>query len=961
MLHRFENFELDTDAFELRRDGVICRLEPQVFDLLRYLVENPNRLISRDEVFAAIWAGRIVSDTALSSRIKAARRAIGDNGRDQRLIQTVHGRGFRFVLPTGGGDAAAVHDALPGAARTPPLFGRTRELAMLQGCLRDAGGAQGRLAFLAGESGIGKTSIVRHFMERTMAAGCRRVRIGHCVEQSGPAEPYLPMLDALGQLCRSEAAAVEILRRTAPSWLLQLPALLDDAAVAALHRRIVGASKDRMLREMSDALHELAAAAPLVLVFEDLHWSDVSTLELLKSLARRGLPGGLLIIGTYTTALPGAQASPVDALARALEARGTGTLIEVAGLDRDAVEAFLRRRLGLSALPDGLADRLQARSGGNPFFMGVLVDWWESRGILFDAPGPGVEIGAPNGDMEQIPPQLQHILGAEFTHLDPEDQAILEWAAVAGRSFLATTVASATGSAADGVRDRLFDLARGGRFISPGPADDGTWEADSFRFTHSLNRDAIYWGISAARRRNMHAALGAARLAELGPRARERPAELAGHFLLGGNAMDAIPWLLAAARQATWRGGHGEALASLQRARVLLPDIADAARRLKWELEIESAVASNVLETAGVAAAEAEEAFLNAVALAERAGDASALSSLLYHLAHIYELRGEFGKTQSLMRRRRTLRDSVDVTAIVETAELMACSAFHQGNLSAAVDEAESGLSRYDSRRHLHLLAASETNVAVSCEAWAARAQCFMGLPDTALGRIERALAVAREEAPYTLCSAHGQAAFLRQHRNEPAQTLAHADKVIELGTARNLPYRVATGRILRGWAISVERGDAALLDEMEGALEDCDRLGVRLEIPFFYGLIADAWLSAGDAAKALLTLSKARCSPVGGRGYYYEAELHRLWGCALARSGEREEAAGAFERALAVAAEQSARLLTLRTALSMVAFLGDDAVARTRIASVYDAITEGFDMPDLRKAAAILQDDRAG
>jgi predicted ATPase len=236
-----------------------------------------------------------------------------------------------------------------------------------------------------------------------------------------------------------------------------------------------------------------------------------------------------------------------------------------------------------------------------------------------------------------------------------------------------------------------------------------------------------------------------------------------------------------------------------------------------------------------------------------------------------------------------------------------------------------------------------------------------MGLPDTALGRIERALAVAGGEAPYTLCSAHGQAAFLRQHRNEPAETLVHAEQVIALGIERHLPYRVAAGRILRGWAICVGRGDAHLADEMEGALAECDKLGVRLEVPFFYGLIADVWLSAGNSEKALLYLSKAMGSPVGGRGYYYEAELHRLRGCALARSGALPEAAAAFERALAVAAGQSAILLTLRTALSMVAYLGDDAAARARVAAAYETFAEGFDTPDLKAAAALLEFDRTG
>src|SRR5882672_1595950 len=179
------------------------------------------------------------------------------------------------------------------------LVGRDIELAQLQNCWEKALNGARQMVFVTGEPGIGKTSLVEAFLQ-SLAAGLWLGQ-GQCIEHYGAGEAYLPLLSALGHLGRGPDGQqlIGLLRQQAPTWLVQLPALLTDEEFGALQRKTAGATKERMLRELAEALEVLTAERPLVLVLEDLHWSDPSTLDLLAFVARRSYPARLLLIGTY--------------------------------------------------------------------------------------------------------------------------------------------------------------------------------------------------------------------------------------------------------------------------------------------------------------------------------------------------------------------------------------------------------------------------------------------------------------------------------------------------------------------------------------------------------------------------------------------------------------------------------------------------------------------------------------
>jgi AAA ATPase domain len=207
-------------------------------------------------------------------------------------------------------------------AVSPPA--RERELAHLGRLLDEALGGDRRLVFVTGQAGIGKTTIVESFAAQLGSAGQAAVGHGQCVERRGAGEPYLPVLEALARLCRQERGRdiVELLARQAPMWLAQMPWLIPDGELEAIRRRIAGATRERMLRELVEAFDAIAGALPLVLVLEDLHWSDPSTIDLLEALARRREQARLLVLGTYRPDEAAAQQHPVHQLEQRLRVRG---------------------------------------------------------------------------------------------------------------------------------------------------------------------------------------------------------------------------------------------------------------------------------------------------------------------------------------------------------------------------------------------------------------------------------------------------------------------------------------------------------------------------------------------------------------------------------------------------------------------------------------------------------------
>ncbi|HEX9870181.1 MAG TPA: AAA family ATPase, partial [Candidatus Tectomicrobia bacterium] len=322
MICAFGEYTFDTQLYELCRAGELIHLEPQVFNVLSYLVQHRHRVVTKQELFERLWPGQFVGDDALERCVRVARRAIGDTRHAPQLIQTIRGRGYRFMASVEVRQPEALSDEGPAAPPIPLLpvsqaaepshgrhqaadtwrlsqpvarvqsarfVGREGELAQMYQWFCMALQGKRQVGIVVGEPGIGKTALVNTFVAQVTAVAPFMLGHGQCVESYGAGEPYRPVLEALGRLCREPDGTrlVAVLRQYAPSWLVQMPALLPPTEWEALQRMMGHTAQTRMLRELTEALDIFTTECPVVLVLEDLHWSDRATLEWLAYVARR--------------------------------------------------------------------------------------------------------------------------------------------------------------------------------------------------------------------------------------------------------------------------------------------------------------------------------------------------------------------------------------------------------------------------------------------------------------------------------------------------------------------------------------------------------------------------------------------------------------------------------------------------------------------------------------------------
>ena len=553
MIFAFGDFELDESLYQLRRRGEVVRLEPKVFDVLAYLVRQRDRVVAKDELLARLWPGEFVSETVLPRCITAARKAVGDNPAGQKVIQTVHGRGYRFVASVADDVKRVRADDGAGAERPTGAFvGREQAMAELCAALEDALEGRGRLVFLVGEPGIGKTRTAEELGAIARQRGAR-VYGGRCYEDDGsPAFwPWVQVLrgcvrDVEPRQLASElgAAAVDV-AELVPELRQSLPHLPAPPALPPEQARF------RLFDGVTRFLGAVARARPLVVVLDDLHWADKASLLLLQFLAREIRDAHVLLVGTYRDVELRRQhplAQVLGDLAR--EPLCSRTLLR--GLGETDVERYVAAILG-SKPSAGMVAEVHRMTEGNPFFVGEVVRLLLAEGRL--AHGASLRGLLPQGVREAI--------GRRLNALSEECNRVLTLAAVIGREFDLTVLERV----AELPRERLLELldeATGTRILAE-PAGAG----GRYSFSHTLIRETLYEELTMPLRVRWHRRVGTT-LEELHRTNLEpRLPELAHHFFQaapGGEAEKAIDFATRAAERALRLAAYEEAAAHYERA-----------------------------------------------------------------------------------------------------------------------------------------------------------------------------------------------------------------------------------------------------------------------------------------------------------------------------------------------------------------------------------------------------------
>jgi len=583
----FDPFRMDIVNQCLWRGDTRVSLMPKPFAVLKYLVDHPGRLVTHDQLLSAIWPETYVQPEVLRRYILEIRRALGDSAGAPRFIQTFPKRGYQFIAAVADHEIAGTVDAasIPSAR----LVGRASALTGLDNYLKIARTGRRQVVFVVGEPGIGKTSLVDAFQRACAAVPGVAVARGQSVEGFGGKEPYYPLLEAVAQLARgpSRARVVDILATNAPTWLIQFPSLIRPEQQAALQREILGATRERMVRELCEALEVLTETTPLILLLEDLHWVDLSTIDIISAIARRREPAKLLLLGTFRPADLILSESPLKSLKQDLLVHRLAHEMEVERLQKADVADYVTAEFAPGDIPSTLAPIIHRHSDGNPLFMTAMLDHLAQQGVLSLVDGRWTMTVRPEQVDPGVPETLRQMLEMQLRHASDAEQQLLKCASVAGHHFTSWSVATMLPGDAAQSEETCENLAERQQFIKYSRTRQlsGGVSATEYQFRHVLYREVLYRGLKPAQRAGYHRRLAEGLEQHCSPTPPDLAAEIALHFEEGQEYERAIPYLLSAAENATRRYVHTQSISILEHARQLVPRI-ERQRALQLDLQI---------------------------------------------------------------------------------------------------------------------------------------------------------------------------------------------------------------------------------------------------------------------------------------------------------------------------------------------------------------------------------------
>ena len=824
--------------------------------------------------------------------------------------------------------------------------------------------AQGtrQLVFLSGEAGVGKTTVVEMFLARLAAGGEVWMARGQCVEHVGEGEPYLPFVEALGRLGR-EPTVLAVLRRYAPLWLAQLPGLVSEAEVAQLQGRLHGTTPTRMLRELAEALEVLTAERALVLVLEDMQWSDASTVEVLAYLAQRPEPARLLVLGTYRPVEVLLQGHPLRGMVQELEGRGQVRELRLEFLPAADVAAYVAGRLG-GPVAEALTAWIEHRTDGNALFLVNIVEHLVQQGAVVRRAGQWTLREAAAAQAACVPAGVRGLLLRRIEALAPATQRVLEAASVVGEVFAVAAVAAGLPCPSEDVEAVCEALATQRHFLDDSGLivwPDGT-RSGVYRFQHALYRQVLYERLGTLRCAQFHQRIGARLEAGYGAQAGALAAHLALHWERGGETAQAVHYLQQAGEHAARQQAHHDAIALFTKGLALLATLPESLERARHELAMQLALGELLRATQGVGSSDVGTVYSRAYTLCQQTGETALLAQILWGLAQCHITNGEAATAGALAQQLLDLAHQQPETGYrVEGHFLLGTLAFYQGHFLAARTHLEQSWRLADTVPSPPATLRGGFVRGVTPRTALARVLGVLGYADQAQQRSQEALALAREGAHLpSLAYAECLMALVCQCRRDVARTQVHADAVLALATAHQWPLRVAQGRILQGWALAMQGDVAAGVVHLRQGVESPDVGPAHLR-PHWLTLLAEAYGRAGQPEAGLQVLAEAVTLMTTSAMWWSEAEMSRLQGALrlqLARP-DVSQAATCFQQALAVARRQQAKSFELRAALSLARLWqqqGKRAEAHALLAPIYGWFTEGFDTADLQEAKALLE-----
>ena len=827
--------------------------------------------------------------------------------------------------------------------RALPMVGRDQELALVLERWQQAVTGEGQAMLLVGEAGIGKSRLVQAALDAVAEGDSTILRYQCSPHRTGTA--LWPVIQQLGfaadlKATDTEASklnkldvllgqAVEDVSEAAPLMAVLLG--LDEGARYPVQNLTPHQQRARMLAVLVEQLLGLARRRPVLMVVEDAHWIDPTTLEFLGQALDQIADTRVLML---LTSRPDNQPS--------LGGHPHVTRLTLNRLGRSPTEAIVARLTGDASLPSKVLEEIAARTDGVPLFVEELT-----KAVL--------EVGTA-GEAAAIPVSLHASLMARLDRV-PDIKEVAQVASCIGREFayrLLAEVSPVPEPELLGALDRLASAELVFRRGTPPEA--------SYTFKHALVRDAAHESLLKKHRQDLHARIVGA-LEECFPeKADTEPELLAQHCIEAGLADRAVDYWQLAGQQALARSAMAEAVAHLTKGLEVLKGLPAGRERQRRELGLQLTLGQASIAAKGFAAPETGRAYARARELCSDLGEVSDVFPVLYGLSVFHFQRGELVKAHAVARDLlRSAEERGDTAARVTGHRMVGSTLCQLGKLVESRDQFEAALDLYAPVRDRTSAIVYAIDSRVMSLSWLSHLFVLMGHPEQALACDAKVPDYAREVGhPNTAAVAYIWGCMFRQLLRDRESARDQAEAAVTLSREQGFPLYQAAGTVVRGWALADGGHTEEGIAEIRRGLADYAATGAEMWSPYFLGLLAEALGAAGEARTGVEVLAEALDQVDRIKGRWIEAELHRLRGelLLILPRADKRDAEACFHRSLTVAHEQDATMWALRTATSLGRVWrgqGKRREAHDLLAPICGRFDADFDTPDLRQARTLL------